>query len=93
MMLPEPLALMLTAPVPDSVPVTLTLPLFNVLMLVVPVVTAPDTVVPAPEVVVRLPALTVPPRFIVEPDVIPAVVVAVTAPVVSSVVPALAVRL
>ena len=42
---------------------------------------------------VKVPALTVPPRFMVLPDVIPAVVDTVRLPVVSSVVPALAVRL
>ena len=60
--LPEPLAFSVTAPVPDSVPVTVMLPLLRVLMSLVPVVTLPETVVSVPEVVVKLPALTVPPK-------------------------------
>src|SRR5579885_2246075 len=83
-MLPEPLAVSVTLPVPDNVPVIIMLALFRVARSEVPVETEPETVRSLPEVPRSVPALSVPPRVVLVPEVSVAMPPTVTVPAVAS---------
>lgn len=89
-MVPAPLAVNVTSPAADRVPLTVILPLLTVAIVAVPAVRLPLIMVPVPDEALRIDADKAPPRFILVPEIRRAAAEAAIVPVVPRVIPVLA---